>query len=149
MTRLHQTDESFLTSADAARWREILSRITHNTAVELDTLTGPFDPGYRSCKGRVLFPDVLNSPLCDPADDSRTAIGVSVSGPEHDLPALAARLAAIAIEQDCEVVTLSETPVSGLERFGIRNECIAGETEEQREACISHIRTFWGLEFVI
>ncbi len=149
MTGFPQTDESFLASSDAARWRDILSRITNHRAVELDELTGSLDPGYRVNKGRSFFPDVSIIPICDPGDGSRTAIGVRISDTEQDLSALAARLAALAIEQDCEVVTLSEQPLSGLERFGFRNERIAGETEEQRAACIEQIRAIWGLEFVI
>lgn len=144
-----QTDESFLSSPDAARWREILARIAPHRAVDLDEITGAVDPTCRQERGRTLFPEGRITPLCEPEEDSRPAIGVHVSDTDPDLAALAAKLAALAIERDCEVITLSETPLSGLERFGFRNERIAGETDTARAQCLDQVRAYWGLEIVI
>ena len=129
---------------------DALARITPIAPQDLDALLAPFDrragpPGQdlAPCPTPVRLP---------PAPLSRAdavAIGVHLTAPPPDPAALAFQLCAMAAEQDVEVVILCEADYSGLERFGLRTERIAGATEAERAACRDQLCQFWGIELVL
>lgn len=144
-----RNDETFAASEDAIRWSSVLARITSQKALNIDTEVSGYDPQRSQNAGRVVFPAESGLPSFDDRKDRRPAIGVFISEAEESKEAIAARLAALAIERDCEVIALSDEPLSGLERFGFRTERIAGDTDAARAECIEQIRRFWGLEIIL
>lgn len=149
MSGLPKNDETFGQSEDASRWREVLARITPNRALNLDEITAKHDPNTAKKFGRVLFPKIDGCLIGNNLISERPAIGVLVDAFQNDSAALAARLASLAIERDCEIIIMSDGAVSGLERFGFRTERIGGETGEEREACLEQLKRFWNIEIVI
>ena len=77
------------------------------------------------------------------------AVGVLIDHPLVDPADAAYRLGALAIEQDVEIIALSSLDYSGLERFGIRTERIAGHSAEERAHCRDQLMQFWGLEVIL
>lgn len=82
-------------------------------------------------------------------DSERAGIGVRVRAPLEDPSAMAARLAAIALERDVTPIILSEIPRSGFERWGFRVERICGATEADRDALVDEIKAFWSIAVVV
>jgi hypothetical protein len=127
-----------------------LSRISPETPVDLDALLARFDrragpPGQdlSPCPWPVRLPP---TPF---AKADAIAIGVHLAGPPPAPAALAFQLCAMAAEQDVEVVILCEADYSGLERFGLRTERLAGTTEVERAHCRDQLCQFWGIELVL
>ena len=150
MTFDARTDESFKACPDAARWSAVLARLGRERAVNLDVEIGRFDPDAAAEPGRVVFPEPANPVVIPEVSHKRPAIGVVVSSKSAaEDAALAGHLAALAIERECEVIILTEDPLSGFERFGFRTERIAGESDAEKAACLEQIRSFWGLEIVL
>ena len=56
MSYLPHTDESFLASEDAGRWRDTLSRISVHAPANLDDILGPADPQFADEPGIVHHP---------------------------------------------------------------------------------------------
>lgn len=150
MIRLPRTDESFRNCRNAARWGDVLARISSERAIDLDADLSAFDPDAAAEPGRTIFP-VPQSAVVLPEDlPQRPTVGILLSpAREIDDVVFAGQLAALAVEQDCEVVILTEAPLSGFERFGFRTERIAGQTDAEKTACIEQIRSFWGMEVML
>lgn len=150
MIRQPRTDENFRNCPDAARWSDVLARITRERAVDLDAAISGFDPDAAVEPGQVIFPELPGAVVLPEDLSQRPAIGVVLSGTrETDDSVIAGHLASLAVERDCEVVILSEDPLSGFERFGFRTERIAGQTDARKTACIEQIRSFWGMEVIL
>ena len=135
---------------DPKQWSAILSRIGPHDADDLDELLAPFDP-RQGAAGRDIFPLPEAVLMPQTALKRADAVCVGLRAPAADGTAAdrAMRLAAFAIERDVEIVVLSETDYSGLERFGFRIERIAGDSPEARAACEDQIRRFWNLDLVL
>lgn len=138
---------------DPTPWNAILSRIGPHDADDLDELLAPFDRRPRS-PGRDLFP--LPEGVLMPESKLRRedAVCVGLRAPEGGGSAdviadRAMRIAAFAVEREVLITVLSETDLSGYERFGFRVERIAGETPEACEACEDQIRRFWNIDLVL
>ena len=145
-----RTDESFLHCSEAERWRGVLSRVSTHSAVNLDEAVRPFDPVVAEEPGQVLFPVPDICPVLPDVGEDRPAIGVQVAAHATSDPVgLAAQLAALALEKECEIVVIAEQNLSGFERFGFRTERLAGETDDEKAACLSQIRAFWNLDIII
>ncbi|MBM7069933.1 hypothetical protein [Actibacterium sp. 188UL27-1] len=145
-----RTDDTFLHCPDAERWRGVLARVNGHRATNLDTAVRPFDPVAAEDPGKVLFPEPDLTPVLPEIGDQRPAVGVMVEDAlTKDPIVLAAQLAALALEKDCEIVVISENNLSGFERFGFRTERVAGNTEAERAACLDQIRAFWNLDIIL
>lgn len=132
------------------KWGRIAARITSQCAVDIDAIIGAFDP-RRNDVGRDLYPEtaaVLRGET-RMKDENAVAIGIRIADVPDSPADLAMRLAALALEQDVEVIVLSHIDYSGLERFGFRCERVAGETEAARAACSATLCRFWNIEMVI
>jgi len=117
----------------------LLSRFLPDASVQTQVVGQELAP----CPGPGLLPPL---PL---ASADAIAVGFEVTAPLSDLAGAAYRLAALAAEQDVEVIILTTLDYSGLERFGFRTERIAGSTAEEREACRRQIKQFWGIELTL
>lgn len=135
---------------DGQRWTAILSRITRHEAVDIDDITGGFDP-RRVAPGRDLFPELsaVLMPQTALKRSDAVCVGYRVQEAPPDAADRAMRLAAFAIERDVEIVVLTESDSSGLERFGFRTERVAGDTQAARGACEDQIRRFWNIDLVL
>jgi hypothetical protein len=135
---------------DPKQWNALVSRIGPHDADDLDALLAPFD--QRRGGGRDVFPapEAVLMPNAALKRADAVCVGLRASTTDaSDAADRAMRLAAFAIERDVEIVVLSETDRSGLERFGFRIERIAGDTPEARAACEDQIRRFWNLDLVL
>lgn len=131
-------------------YARLITRITRARIPSLDTLAGAYDPRVAPTAKAVFFDDLVPLPPETPMKSPEfAAIGVRVEGEIVDETGLAARLAALAIERNCEIVALTTKDYSGLERFGFRTERIVGETEGERALCLEQIKRFWNIEIVI
>jgi hypothetical protein len=136
--------------SSASTYTRLLTRITTQEPASLDLITGQFDPRIRAAGRDIFFEDLFPLPPQTPMKSPTfAAIGVQIDEKRVDLPSLAARLAALAIERDCEIVVMTTNDYSGLERFGFRTERISGNSEAERDACREQIRRFWNIEIVI
>lgn len=125
-------------------------KLTQHEPADLDGLLAPFD-ARRDPVGRDLPPcqDGAELPPLPLARADAVVVVIRVSGVLPDPADVAFRLAAFAIEQDVDVVVLSDLDYSGLERFGFRTERIAGVTEAERGACAEQIKRLWGVELTL
>ena len=136
--------------SNVATYTRLLTRITTQEPASLDQITGQFDPRIRAEGREIFFDDLFPLPPETPMKSPTfAAIGVQVDDKRADLPSLAARLAALAIERDCEIIVMTANDYSGLERFGFRTERISGNSAAERDACREQIRRFWNIEIVI
>ena len=128
----------------------LIKRLTCAQPDDLDAVLSGFDPRARPA-GQDIAPCPLPAvlPQLKLARKDAIAVGVRVSSPIEDTADVAFRLGTLSIEQDVEVIVLSDLDYSGLERFGFRTEKVAGETEAEREACRDQIRQFWGIELTL
>lgn len=154
MSAILRTDESFDADADAARWMSVLARTTVLEATDLDALLYEYDHLAAARVGETIFPPLNETPLrATGAEDLRPAIGFRVDADAAAHPQIlatrAAELAALAVERDCEIIVISDSPVAGLERFGFRVERLAGDSEDEKEACLQQIRDFWSLAVIL
>lgn len=154
MTEPVRTDLIFAEDPDAERWLSVLSRITTRSPNDLDAALAPHDTLAKVEPGRVLFATQSETPLSPGSHDAvRAAVGVycrqDADETPTDIARRAANLAALAIERDCEIVALSDGHLSGLERFGVRTERIAGSTPAERDVCFAQIRDFWALTVIV
>ena len=127
-----------------------MQRIVPQDADDIDALTRAYDE-RRGPAGRDVFPDLDPTLHCPNAftRPDMVVVGLRVSAPLPDAHDRAVRLASLAAEQDVEVVVLSTTDATGLERFGFRIERIAGETREARRRCEAQVRRFWSIDLVL
>jgi hypothetical protein len=127
-----------------------LARISPEAPIDLDALLARFDR-RAGPPGQDIAPCPLpvRLPATPLAKADAIAIGVDLKRPPADPAALAFQLCALAAEQDVEVVVLCEADYSGLERFGLRTERVAGSTEAERAACRDQLCQFWGIELVL
>jgi hypothetical protein len=133
------------------RWSEVVARIVAAAPERIDDLTAPFEPSTTGTPGGEVFPVVegVLMPQTEMARSDAVAVGFRVEAPLPDLVDRALRLAAFALEHDCEIVVLSHVEESGFERFGFRVERIVGATDEERAACDEQIRRFWNIDLVL
>ena len=128
----------------------ILSRICPHAAEDLDDLLLRFE-ATDAPRGADLFPPI-EAPLLPDIRFKRPdaiCVGLRVTDELADAPDRAMRLAAMAIERDAEVIVLSQTDTSGLERFGFRVERIAPDHAAQDDAFLQQVRRFWQLDLVL
>jgi hypothetical protein len=108
-----------------------------------DSRAGILGQDIAPCDGSVALPPLSL------AEDEMVAVAVTVSSPLENPADVAARLCALSIEQEIEIVVLTSLDYSGLERFGFRTERIAGNTEAEHTACVEELKRFWGIELTI
>jgi hypothetical protein len=135
---------------DLKQWSAILSRIGPHDADDLDELLTRFDP-RQSALGRDVFPlpEAVLMPKAALKQADAVCVGVRATGTGASASDRAMFLAAFAIEQDVQIVVMSEDDRSGLERFGFRVERLSGGSPEARAACEAQIRRFWNLDIVL
>jgi hypothetical protein len=128
----------------------MINRLSRFQPDDLDPLLAPFDK-RADAQGSDIAPCPVPGRLPRPAlsRPDAIAVGVLVDRPITDPADVALRLAALALEQDVEVIALSSLDYSGLERFGFRSERIAGHTAAERAACRDQIMQFWGIEVLL
>ena len=128
----------------APDWSAILAGLSPHRPVELDPPM-PQDVPASRLHARCRPPSVALFPL----SEERAGLGIHVKQPLENPAALAARLAAIALERELMPVILSEVPRTGLERWGFRVERVVGATEDDRASMIEDLKAFWSIAVVI
>lgn len=128
----------------------IMSRISPHRADDVDDLLSRLEGGTTT-PGGDIFPVIGPVPAPGPRFKRADAICVGFratrdlgDGTEH-----AMRLAAMALERDVEIIVLSETDLSGLERFGFRTERVPRLDAEAHDSWLDQIRGFWNLDLVL
>ena len=127
-----------------------LLKLTQHEPINLDGVLAEHEP-RRNPVGKDIAPCSETSalPPCPFVRSDAVVVAMRVAYPLEDATDVAFRLAALAVEQDIEVVVFSDLDYSGLERFGFRTERIAGATVAERDACVQQLRMFWGAELLI
>ena len=127
-----------------------LLRLAHSEPYDIDLLLKKLDSRAGE-PGKELSPCNEGKPLPDLpfAREEAMAVGVSVTSALSDPLDVAARLCAFSVEQDVEIIVLSQLDYSGLERFGFRTERVTGQTEVEVAACLDELKQFWRIELVI
>ncbi|MEL7346022.1 MAG: hypothetical protein AAFN59_14395 [Pseudomonadota bacterium] len=125
-------------------WSKVLAGLSPHRPTDLDAQDTKAPP-----PGRLSGPQRAPSSKLFAQEVERAGIGIRVRTPLADPSALAARLAAIALERDLMPVILSEVPRSGFERWGFRVERISGATQEDRDAMVEEVKAFWAIAVVI
>lgn len=128
----------------------MMNRLSRFEPEDLDPLLSPLDP-CRNAPGKDIAPCTAPGLLPRPrlSRPDAIAIGVLIDRPCGEPAQVALRLAALSLEQDVEVIALTSLDYSGLERFGIRAERVAGGTAAEVEACRDQIMRFWGIEVLL
>ncbi len=125
-------------------WSQVLAGLSPHMPTDLDGLDATTTP-----PGRLTPPKRPPSSRLFRLETERAGIGVRVRARLEDPSALAARLAAIALERDLMPIILSDIPRSGFERWGFRVERISGESECERDAMIEEVKAFWSIAVVV
>ncbi len=149
-----RTDDTFSADENAARWMATIVRTTSAEPLGLDSLLEQHDALAGPSAGRPVFAP-CNAAKGRRRDDDglRPSVGWLATSDRLDSPAslcaTVVQLASLAVERDCEVIVISDQDVSGFERFGFRTERLAGDTESERETCLSQIREFWQCDVIL
>lgn len=139
------TDEMFAASEEAQHWCSVMTRCTTADVLDLDPVLERFDPAAATERGKVLVPETTAVPPRHKAPGQRITVAVSIDAQPERGPALAARLAAFAIEKTCDVIVFTSEDVCGFEAYGFRTERIAGtETDILKE----QLTRLWDIEIV-
>lgn len=128
----------------------LLLKLTQHEPHDLDSLLATYDPRTPQV-GKDIAPceNPGTLPPCRLARPDQVVVGTRVRKPLADPADVAFRLAALSIQHDVEIVVLSDLDYSGLERFGFRTERIAGNSDADRELCVTQLRDFWGVELMV
>ena len=128
----------------APDWSLILAGLSPHRPTDLDDPMPEAAPSAR-LTARSRPPSSALFPLAE----ERAGLGIHVKAPLENPAALAARLAAIALERDLMPVILSEVPRTGLERWGFRVERVSGADAAARASMIEELKAFWSIAVVI
>lgn len=129
-------------------WIDLIAKFNPEVPESVDELID----GDTAATGSVFYRNVRPAPpasLWLRQDESDGYIGIRVTSSDEATPSAAMGLAAIAAERSVVPIILSHAAICGFERFGIRVETIAGQTEEERAACEAEVVSFWGIPIVI
>ena len=131
-------------------WLQILLRITPQAPLDLDAaVLGSTQAGGASLPPILTpVPPVVSSRLWLREPPEQAYIGLRVTRPLADCPALAVRLASIAIERGVCPVILTTLPVSGFETYGFRIERLSEAPEEQARQ-EAELTAFWALALIV
>lgn len=127
-------------------WDAILARVTAREPIILD--------GNEPQRARSACVPIANAPaptatgLWPKTNGGRACLGIRVTQRPKDIPAIASRLAAAALERDILPVILSTIPDSGFEQFGFRVERIGGDAVTQA-ALEADLMRFWDMSIVV
>lgn len=152
MTHAERDDDTFANDGDSARWMAPLARIAVVDPLDLDAILEPYDSLLRLGCGRIVIPSSNETPLIrqNPAIGrptiARMVVGTEVADPRSEVD-VAAQLAVLAVERECDVVVVSDRDLSGFERF--RVERLVGDTDADRSTCLQQIRDFWQCNVVL
>lgn len=126
-----------------------LGNLTRHAPVQLDPVlfAGSTTPGTD-----IAFVDV--GPPVSPAlwarpEGELSYIGIRVTAPIEQTHALAADLAALAVERQIIPVFLSRIGQCGMQQFGFRVEMVGGTDEDQRQACEDQLTRLWNLAMIV
>lgn len=131
-------------------WREIMLRVTPRTPDDLDDLTAQLDQRVTGA-GKSLFPTGCFAPQIfkDALRSDVATIGIRLPKEDHTAHDIGLRMCALGQENEAEVIVLTDSHYSGVERFGFRTESIRGETEEQRQENEEQLLAFWDLNLIL
>jgi len=119
----------------SSKYAAILGNLTRNTPLQIDPLLFGDSPKQGA-----------NLAFIDPRP---TVFGIRVSHPIADQHAVAADLAAVAVERQIIPVFLSRVGDCGMQRFGFRVELIGGANEDEMHACEEQVSRLWNLAIII
>lgn len=138
----------------------LINRLSRTSPDDLDALLQRFDlastmPARTGTGGAIAGREIAPCPapgMLPPlrlARQDAVAVGFIVTEALQDPCDVAFRLAALAVEQDVEIIVLTTLDYSGLERFGFRTERLAGQSEAELSACRMQLEQFWGIELTL
>ncbi|MFZ1727578.1 MAG: hypothetical protein WBO29_11295 [Albidovulum sp.] len=136
------------------RWLAVLSRITPQQPIDLETVLLGAKKATVSKPDREFLSAIPPAPAPSATLWSRTEsdlsyLGVRLTTPLADSAQTAIRLASAALERGITPIILTTLSNSGFERFGFRVERIMGESDEERAACEEELKRFWNMAIVV
>ncbi|WP_428672446.1 hypothetical protein [Roseibium sp.] len=139
------TDELFANSTELQNWCTVMSRCTASQVIDIDPVLSRFDPATTPMRGKAVLPDTTAIPPRQETSIQRQTVAVLIDAQPDKGPALAARLAAFAIEKNCDVVIVTSEDICGFEAYGFRTERV---TSNEDDILIAQLKSLWGIEIV-
>jgi hypothetical protein len=133
----------------SSKYAAILGNLTRDAPQDIDPVL--FGEGPKKGRNLAFVEDraEVSADLWSRADDDRSYIGIRVTGPVADQHAVAADLAAVAVERQIIPVFLSWVGACGMQRFGFRVELIGGADETEMQACEEQVSRMWNLAIIV
>ena len=131
------------------KYAALLANVTRNTPTQIDPLV--FE-NIRKIGSDLSFAETrppVSAKLWSRTEDETSYIGIRVTGPIADQHAIAADLAAAAVERQIIPIFLSWIGQCGMQQFGFRVELIGGANEEEMHACEEQVRRLWNLAIIV
>jgi len=133
----------------SSKYAAILGNLTRNTPLQIDPLLFGDSPKQGANLAFIDPRPTVSADLWSRAEDDISYIGIRVSHPIADQHAVAADLAAVAVERQIIPVFLSRVGDCGMQRFGFRVELIGGANEDEMHACEEQVSRLWNLAIII
>ncbi len=132
-------------------WLDVISRITPDEPIELDSLVFETEPNEVSNLDSNAGDNSVtpSNSLWDSADSGSSYIGIKVTERLADCSLAAFKLAAAALERGVTPIILTTLPDSGFERFGFRVERLVGNSPKEYSVHEQQLVQFWNLAIVI
>ena len=133
----------------SSKYAAILANLTRNAPLHIDPLLFGNSPTQGANLAFVEPRPTVSADLWSRTADGISYIGIRVSHSIADQHAVAADLAAVAVERQIIPVFLSRIGDCGMQRFGFRVELIGGVNEDEMQACEEQVSRLWNLAIII
>lgn len=135
------------------RWQLVLSRITSQQPIDLETvITGAEKPAPKPAGDFLAAIAPARAPssrLWNRNENDFSYLGVRLTAPLADSTQAAIRLASAALERGITPIILTTLDNCGFERFGFRVERIIGNTDAERASYEEELKRFWNMAIVV
>ncbi|MCB2117213.1 MAG: hypothetical protein KDE00_13175 [Rhodobacteraceae bacterium] len=128
-------------------WLAILSRLTPETAIDLDP--APEVPAGQGLPGWPEDGIPVSARLWERCETGASYLGVRLDEPIAEPEGAALRLAAAALERGVAPIILTALDQTGFERFGFRIERFLPGPGADRAAWEAEMTAFWQLAIII
>ncbi|MBF9031731.1 hypothetical protein HKCCE3408_15125 [Rhodobacterales bacterium HKCCE3408] len=134
-----------------AYWMDVISRITQNAPLELDTdeLRQQDTPDAEALEVVRRKQAYLPASIFPQRDGETMSLGIRVTEPVADIATVGLHLATLACERNVIPIIISTVDVSGFEQFGFRVERVSGSDAAEAEAQEEELKRFWNLVIVV
>lgn len=133
----------------SSKYAALLGNLTQDAPLHLDPILFDKDPSQGDDIPFTETGAMVSSDLWSRNDDNVSFIGIRVTDPIEDRHAIAADLAATAVEREIVPIFLSWIGQCGMQRFGFRVELVGGTNKDEMRVCEEQLKRLWNLAIIV